>query len=252
MLLVAGDRDDVAHRLTELVRLPNVTVSSDDKWVPWGKPELQENGTWDCEPTKEVILHRKNNLVPEWIQRRLDKWWLAVSANGPHWDIASGCTIRGKRGLLLVEAKAHSKEPSARGKRLDKNASTNSHQNHERIGLAIAKAAAGLQAATGGQWNLSRDHHYQLSNRFAWSWKLASLGVPVVLVYVGFLNAQDMASNDPGDKLFESEADWARILKDHSRNVVDEACWGTRLDFGAVPFFPLIRGYDQPFDPNDP
>ena len=210
---------------------------------------LRNDGTWNCGPTREVILSNRNDLVSESVRQELRDWWLAVpkGANAPNWDIASTCTIESKPGLLLIEAKAHKTELPA----LDKCTSKN-EANLERIRRAIAEATAGLQSATGGRSNLSRDHHYQLSNRFAWSWKLASLGVPVVLVYVGFLNAQDMASNDPGDKLFESEADWARILKDHSRNVVDEACWETRLDFGAVPFFPLIRGYDQPFDPNDP
>ena len=28
-----------------------------------------------------------------------------------------------------------------------------------------------------------------MSNRFAWAWKLADLGVPVVLVYLGFFRA---------------------------------------------------------------
>ena len=106
------------------------------------------------------------------------------------------------------------------------------------LGVRLPRRVPGFQRKTGKPWDISRDHHYQLSNRFAWSWKLATLGIPVVLVYLGFLNAQDMASNDPEDKLFESEADWARVLKDHSRNAVDEACWETRLDFGAVPFLP--------------
>jgi crotonobetainyl-CoA:carnitine CoA-transferase CaiB-like acyl-CoA transferase len=31
-------------------------------------------------------------------------------------------------------------------------------------------------------WSLSVDSHYQICNRFAWAWKIASLGVPVVLI----------------------------------------------------------------------
>lgn len=31
-----------------------------------------------------------------------------------------------------------------------------------------------------------------MSNRFAWAWKLATMEVPVVLVYLGFLNATEM------------------------------------------------------------
>ena len=65
------------------------------------------------------------------------------------------------------------------------------------------------------------DHHYQLSNRFAWLWKLASLGIPVVLLYLGFLNAQDMTDDGP---LFRSEEEWTRAMKDHRRGAVDETC----------------------------
>ena len=35
-------------------------------------------------------------------------------------------------------------------------------------------------------------NHYSLCNRVAWAWKLAQLGVPVVWVYLGFLNATEM------------------------------------------------------------
>jgi hypothetical protein len=43
-------------------------------------------------------------------------------------------------------------------------------------------------------FHISRDNRYQMSNRFAWSWKLASVGVPVVLVYLGFVGAADRPS----------------------------------------------------------
>ena len=41
-------------------------------------------------------------------------------------------------------------------------------------------------------WSLSRDSHYQLANRFAWAWKLADMGLPTILIYLGFLNAAEM------------------------------------------------------------
>ncbi len=165
----------------------------------------------------------------------------------PNWDIASTCAVRGEPGLLVVEAKAHADELDLEGKRLDRTASSNSQENHKQIGWAIVEASDGLASATGKPWGLSRDHHYQLSNRFAWSWKLASLGIPVVLVYLGFLKAQDMADEGP---LFRSKAEWIRVLKDHSRAAVDETWWGEWLDIAGVPLIPLIRGIDQPFDPD--
>ena len=197
-----------------------------------------------------MVLSEPNDLVPLSIQRQLQAWWLAVprGANAPNWDIASTCKIRGEPGLLLVEAKAHSNELDPDGKSLGLDASRNSIKNHEQIDLAIAEAAAQFQLVTGKPWDISRDHHYQLSNRFAWSWKLASLGRPVVLLYLGFLNSHDMVDRGP---VFRSEAEWTRTLKDHCRDAVDETCWEEWLDFCGVPFIAVIRGIDQSFVSDD-
>ena len=81
--------------------------------------------------------------------------------------------------------------------------------------------------------------------RFAWSWKLVSFGIPVVLVYLGFLNAEDM--KDQG-KIFCSDANWENALRGYSEGVVDNTCWGEWMDFCGVPLLPLIRGYYQSFD----
>src|SRR5207248_2297096 len=49
-----------------------------------------------------------------------------------------------------------------------------------RIGACLDEASIALASETGRPWALSRDHHYQMSNRFAWAWKLTELAVPVV------------------------------------------------------------------------
>ena len=241
MLLVDGGREEVAIRLTKLVDVPEVTISPSDTWMPYGKP-VQENGSWDTTPAKEVILSRPSCLVKTPIQRQLRAWWLAVPkrANAPNWDIASTCAIRSKPGLLLVEAKAHDNEQMGKSDRC----SSRHDDNREQIQSAIADAAAGFRLTSGGPWNISRDTHYQLSNRFAWSWKLASLGIPVVLLYLGFLNAQDVA--DRGLP-FSSKAHWEQVLRSYGEGIVDDGCWGRWLDVDGVTLLPLIRGVDQPF-----
>jgi hypothetical protein len=234
--MMEGSREEVANRLTRLVDLPDVVVSPDDKWMPCGKPLKREDGKWDTKPTDEAQFgnpKKRTTLLQPEIHRKLTDWRLAVHQGimtTPNWDITSTCTVRGEPGLLLVEAKAHAVALDLRGKRLNRAASLNSQENHKQIGWAIAKASDGLASTTGKPWGLSRDHHYQLSNRFAWSWKLASLGIPVVLLYLGFLNAQDMA-----EPLFRSEAEWTRAIRDHCRSAVDERCWGEWLDFAGVP-----------------
>ena len=72
------------------------------------------------------------------------------------------------------------------------------------------------------------------------------LRTPVVLLYLGFLNARDM--QDDGD-LFQSESDWRHTVLDYGRGVVDESCWEKTLDFEGVPLMPLIRVFEQPFEP---
>ena len=246
VLLVDGSREEVAERLTRLVDLPDVSVSPDDVWMPCGKPLLLPNGSWNRKPAEEARLDKADKLLPPEIRQELASWWLAVpkGANTPNWDIASTCTMYGKKGLVLVEAKAHENELSESGK--SEPTSSNSQQNHERIGLATDEANRALRSATSCKgWNLSRDSHYQPSNRFAWAWKLASLGVPVVVLYLGFRNADDM--DDDNTVLFRSEAEWERTLKDHCRGIVAEACWGKRIDIDCTPMIPIIRAFEQPF-----
>ncbi len=243
VLLTDGAPEDVAQRLTELIDVPEIAVTPSHKWLPCGKPFKTEDGQWDVTPAKEVDLGRPNCLVPPKIQQQLKKWWLAVPKNPrtPSWDIASTCRINGKEGLLLIEAKAHAKELSPKS---DKCGSTNS-DNRTSIRHAIAEASAGLHTATEGPWDISRDHHCQISNRFAWAWKLASLGVPVVLLYLGFVEARDMV----GKELFHSCNDWETVVKDYCEGVVDNTCWGRWLDISGTPLLPLIRSSDLQFYP---
>jgi len=234
--------------LTDLVGLPDVKVSATNLWRPAGKP-VRTNDGWDAAPSTEARIDRDDGFVALTVRQALVEWWLAVArpaSRTPQWDVASTCSIEGRSGLVLVEAKAHSNELSTAGK--PKPHSENGWKNHDRIGSAIAEASGGLQLTAGGLWTLSRDRRYQLSNRFAWSWKLASLGVLVVLIYLGFLRAEEMA---PTGALFQGEDDWEAALRGHARGVCDDACWGMRVDVNGTPLMPLIRAIDVPFSPGE-
>src|SRR5215217_4056296 len=97
-----------------------------------------------------------------------------MSLRRPNFDIASTCTIGGAPGLLLVEAKAHDQElkREAAGRRLTKDASDDRKASHQTIEGAIMDARKGLSGDTSLAWRIGRDSHYQMSKRFAWSWKL--------------------------------------------------------------------------------
>lgn len=239
--LVSGTKKEVASRLTDLVGLDEVKVMSDDFWMPSGKPVLT-GSNWDNSPAKEARIDRENQLVPfSDVRNALLHWWLEVipRSNTPNWDIASTCMIEGRRGILLVEAKAHNNELSRSGK--SQPSTENGWKNHGRIGKAIEEANSALERLTNTPWCLSRDDRYQLSNRLAWTWKLASLRIPVVLVYLGFLNAEDMVSDGA---LFRTESDWTQAVLSHAFRIVDETVWEKRIDTSESPFWSLIRAVE--------
>jgi len=81
-------------------------------------------------------------------------------------------------------------------------------------------------------------NHYQLCNRVAWAWKLAQLGVPVVLVYLGFLNAGEMV--DQGQP-FATAQMWEDCLRRHAEGLVPEAAWNRRLAVHGTALWLLVR-----------
>ncbi|HUW11848.1 MAG TPA: hypothetical protein VM537_19130 [Anaerolineae bacterium] len=225
-LLTHGADSEVAARLTGIIA-PWGEVMPDRVWRPRG---------FEC--LGEAKLAETPGFLSAAHRKQVKCWWLKVprGANTPNWDIASTCKIQGRDGLVLVEAKAHWKELSCLGKPKPK--TPNGRENHERIGAAIQEANAALNGIVTG-WGLSRDSHYQLSNRFAWAWKLASLGVPVILVYLGFLNADDMGGRS---RPFHTADDWEEAVRAHSAGVVPERVWADGpLDIGGTPLKALIR-----------
>jgi len=203
------------------------------------------------ENTDEATLPEAEGLLPEDVRLELRRWWLAVPSNNartPNWDIASSCTIEDKPGVVLIEAKAHDqeliKEETGR-KNIEAPVSASARRNLLRIDWAIKDANAGLTEDTGLTWALSRDWNYQMSNRFAWAWKLTDLGIPVVLVYLGFLNANEMS--DRG-KPFADAADWQNVVKRHSQSLFPATVWGQRWTCGGQPLIPLIRSLDVPLN----
>ena len=169
----------------------------------------------------------------------MEDWWLKHKrgANTPNWDIAVGCTIENRPGLVLVEAKANWPELSTAGKLLRSDASPNSHQNHAHIGAAIDEACAGWRR-TDPRVRISRDTHYQLANRLAFTWKLASLGISVVLLYLGFTG--DQGIRDAG-KPFADDADWHRAFENYVEHSFPVDLVGGRFEFGGTPAWVVSR-----------
>ena len=65
-----------------------------------------------------------------------------------------------------------------------------------------------------------------------------SLGVPVVLIYLGFLGAEEM----PDQGLpFDDADDWKRRVLDHSQGIVPPAVWDKTISVQGTPVHALIR-----------
>lgn len=240
-LLTHGTREQVAARLTALIA-PFGVVSADDAWMPSGFTDLDE-----------AQLHDAPRLLQPAISSQLCSWWLAVrghQSRTPNIDLASTCRIGETRGLVLIEAKAHTRELRAEaiGKRLDLPVTVNSRRNHVRIGACIEDASLALSGATGLSWALSRDWNYQMANRFTWAWKLTEMGVPVVLVYLGFLGAREMASQEPGKETaaFETHQHWREEVLAHSQCIVPQDIWDREWTCHGQSFVPLIRSHTCP------
>lgn len=213
-----GDKN-VAAFINQMVR-PHAHVSQTDTWQPRGLLDGDE-----------ARLGEAVDFLPLEQREMLTAWWLAVRerANTPNWDIVSTCQVEGRRGLVIVEAKAHRGELHRDGK------GAGNVENDKRISTAVAAASDALGGATAG-WRLCTDTHYQLCNRFAWAWKVASLGVPVVLVYLGFLDADEM-----GDGALKTPEDWRSCLLGHAAGVIPSDAWEQRLQAGSSWFVPIIR-----------
>lgn len=235
--LTHGAPKQVSKRLTELID-PWGSVATTDHWMPQGFDSLDE-----------AKLCTASRLIPDKrVRDDLLGWWLAVpvNANIPNWDIASTCTIDGQPGLLLIEAKAHDAElrNEERGKELKPHVTSKSRRNHVRIGTCIQDASLSLSEETGLVWALSRDWNYQMANRFTWAWRLVSMGIPTILVYLGLLDCQEMrtASQIP----FSNHEDWRRLVEEHGAHLFPAGVWDHRWIIQGSALIPTIRTIMQP------
>lgn len=230
----------MASRLTKLLD-PWGKVTQQDHWLPEGFDNLAE-AEW----------HKAEKLLDASRRIRLSQWWLAVdnaNAKTPNLDIAGTCMVGGEAGLFMVEAKAHDKElqKEETGKRLKAPVTAGSRRNHIRIGSCIEEASVALADETELPWALSVNWNYQMANRFAWAWKLCELGRPVILVYLGFLKADEMRNRKRKQKPFETAQEWEHLVREHSRTLFPPQVWNPEPRSGQR-LVPLIRSVEIPFD----
>lgn len=220
-MLTSMSTEQVAETLTRLAS-PWTSVGPNDQWMPGGFLEPDEANLGECP-----------QFLPAGLPGQLTGWRLKVpeKANTPNWDLVSTCKVGGEPGLVLIEGKAHSGECKKEGK------PAGNAENDKQIKGAIEEANRGLNAITPG-WHISRDSCYQLSNRFAWAWKLSRLGVQTVLIYLGFLCAAEM--RDQGSP-FDTGEEWKRCIHNHASGIVPPGAWECRLQTSGALLWALVR-----------
>lgn len=217
------------NELEGIIQLSNFKFSNDDLFMPKSKENFKE---------AELKDFLKDTDWPE-LANQIKDWWLEVvkpNTRSPNWDFVSTCSINGKKGLLLVEAKAHWNEV----KENDKCGSTNG-ENRNKIQNAINNAKKDInEKISPRNIAISRDKCYQISNRIAHAWWLANQGVPVILLYLGFLNCQEMS--DSG-KVFENDSDWQKCFKDYAAKVGVDFLIDKEINCGKSQFKLICRSY---------
>jgi hypothetical protein len=215
--------------IEKVIGQSNVRFSKDEVYMPKSMDKYKEAELKD-------FLNDTN-----WpgLGDKIKGWWLEVIKQGtrtPNWDFVSTCTINGQTGLLLVEAKAHQKELKVN----DRLKSTNT-KNQNKIQRAISEAREQINKLISQESILiSSDKCYQLSNRIAHAWWLANQGVPVILLYLGFLNRTEMSGNG---KIFKNNEEWQKCFKVYASRVGVDSLINKEIDCGKGKFTLLIRSY---------
>ncbi len=192
-------RSSFLQEMAGLVDPIPVRFPADTKFVPRGHPSPQEV--------------RLGSFGPDWSGSaepwgELGRWWLrhAAGANPPHWGIAVGCQIEDRPGLILVEAKVSAAELRTESKR-----------------------------PVPDSLRTNRQDDCPLANRLAFTSKLATLGFPVVLVYLGFTGDEGIAAP------FVDDADWQSAFDEYLAGTVPQSLFERRREIGSSPVWLLCR-----------
>ena len=194
--------DDFRDALNEVLRPSGVSIGGGDIHRPAGHGDGMEFELPDfcwC-------------FRPRWkVHENLQSWWLPASAlkkgaRTPVWDLISTCTMLGRKGLLLVEAKTHEAELDWKSKPLDARASEQSKAAQDHIRTAVGSISHKLASVFAGTAILDVEGHHQLTRRVAWGAFLASQGIPVALLYLGFTGDSTVP------RFLKDDPHWQRLM----------------------------------------
>jgi hypothetical protein len=193
----------------------------------------------DCR--ESTLTNKKDSFLTRCQAQCVRDWWLFHKRGSklPTWDLVIQAEDINKHpALVLVEAKARISELRSDGKKSSKRsqpeAQKRSDDNDERIGKAISEAMSFLKHQN-PKIHLCKYENYQFCNRIAFSWKLASMGIPVVLVYLGFLGDTGFT-----DRIFTKER-WTQSVREKTEKNFPFELWAEEIRCGAGSFWFLVE-----------
>ena len=175
--------------INSLIKKVNARITKEDIRMP--NPPFDSNEADDNAIAKLLCLYC--GADPDSI------WWRNIlrSYSSQSWDFISTCTIDGKKGILLVEAKAKKGEMKLVAKK--KKNYDFSQPNKE-----LNELIPGVE--------LSNEKCPQLSNHIAHAWAMSKQDMPVILLYLGFCY-------DHGRNAFKTPQEYKSSFKKHIRSI---------------------------------
>jgi hypothetical protein len=231
------EQPSFAGELLELLRSVPCQLTPTSRWEPRGYAHRGEARLSQFGPA----------VLPDIDWSGFAAWWLDHGGSTPTWDIAMQCDVGGRPGLVLVEAKAHVSELSTDGKPVarenvakprSERSVANSAANHEQIGVAIREAQNALAPLIPGI-AINRDAHFQLSNRIAFGWKLTRMGIPTVLLYLGFTGDEGMRTS--ARTPFADDAHWQTTFRQYLKGVCPASVLDAPLDLPKAKLWVMSK-----------
>jgi hypothetical protein len=167
-------------------------------------------------PTESRLFNAHSPFLDRDRKDEMWRWWLAYNGTIPNWDFIIQAASPQGPALVLIEAKAHigefDRKPKPLARRGDPDAQAKTDANDLQIRRAVNEASSALSKIIDGI-SISCDHHYQLSNRMAMAWKLASLSIPNALVFLGFTGDHELSTEG---KYFVDDDHWHDAFSEYA------------------------------------
>ncbi len=223
--------------LNEMIKSTDAKVTAKDAKLPtYNYKVFREKSLTDF-----LKLHYSEELATKYLL-----WWfkkISFNQKTYFWDLISTCEINGKKGILLVHSKSHTKDLVAFGMGRLHNVYHPDEANETDISIdqALDEANKGINKQASGV-EISTSKCYPLANRIANAWWLANNGIPTVLLFQGVLNGQGAYYDFK--TTFKSDKDWQDQFNDKAKligvnNIMDK--W---IDCEAASFITISRSME--------